>query len=184
MHLKFTDVIVAVVVWLSKQHFCVCVCLLKVKLFESVKLFIIIINLVFAMYCPHITYVSIFVNMYNTILFLYPHKNFSLPCAEFVFFLILSDSLLSQTPVVPCRAHRVWMNVPQECIYIQMYMCVSRWQPCITRCFRCCCCCVDCIVVQFIPYLYFYLCLYLYRQRLTTTLITQLPVPVPVPLPG
>lgn len=37
---------------------CVCVYLLKVKLFESVKLLITIINLVFAMYCPHITHVQ------------------------------------------------------------------------------------------------------------------------------
>lgn len=45
------------------------------------------------------------------ILFPYPHEYFSLPAAEFVF-LIPSDSLLSQSAVVPCRAHRVWMNVP------------------------------------------------------------------------
>lgn len=45
------------------------------------------------------------------ILFPYPHEYFILPAAEFVF-LIPSDSLLSQSAVVPCRAHRVWMNVP------------------------------------------------------------------------
>lgn len=114
--------------------FCVCVCvyLLKVKLFESVKLLITIINLVFAMYCAHITYVQYEKYYFHT------HMNTSV-CRPLSLFFWFRPIVCYHNLLLCHVVHTVfeWMYLKNVFTYRCMYMCVSRWQPCITRCFHC-----------------------------------------------
>lgn len=110
----------------------VCVYLLKVKLFESVKLLITIINLVFAMYCPHITHVQYEKYYFHT------HMNTSV-CRPLSLFFWFRPIVCYHNLLLCHVVHTVfeWMYLKNVFTYRCMYMCVSRWQPCITRCFRC-----------------------------------------------